>query len=449
MKIAQQYFNRGNSKIFLKDYASAIVYFDKGIEINPKFAKAYYQRGLAKKKYQESKGSLAEFTRFSESKFEDTGVFDKSILSMVYTFKNSSEAIADFDKAIEINPGFAKAYYSRGLAKNYYHNHAGVIIDFARSTEIDSEFAEAYEKEGIAMGYNIKDFDGVISDFDKAIEIDPRFAEAYYSRGLAKNHRQIQIGTVFVNKKRKAIELTTTDDNVELSINEHLKDCLGAISDFDKAIEIDPEYAEAYYCRGLAKNYFMDYLSAIKDFKEQLSNDSRNMDTDNSRDIAMYYQLKDYSGAIADFDMAIKINPKHAKAYYNRGLVKNYFQDHLEEIDNFSRTKELCTEFTESNSSTKLVMNFRSRNYSGAIADFDKAIEINPRFAKAYYRRGIVKNYYQDRTGALKDFNKAIEVNPGYAEAYHKRGILKEILDHKEGGIFDLKRAGELGYTEM
>ena len=50
MKIAQQYFNRGNSKIFLQDYAGAIVYFDKGIEINPKFAKAYYQRGLAKKK---------------------------------------------------------------------------------------------------------------------------------------------------------------------------------------------------------------------------------------------------------------------------------------------------------------------------------------------------------------------------------------------------------------
>lgn len=449
MKIAQQYFNRGNSKIFLQDYAGAIVYFDKGIEINPKFAKAYYKRGLAKSYYQESKRLTAQSTRFSKISVKDTRFYDKSVLSMVYSIKNSSEAIADFDKAIEINPGFAKAYYSRGLAKNYYHNHAGVIHNFDRSAEIDIEFAEAYEKDGIVMGYNQKDYDGVISDFDKAIEIDPGFAEAYYSRGLAKNHRQSQLEIVNLGKKHNDNELSSIDENIELFINDYLKDCLGAIADFDKAIEIDPGYAEAYYCRGLAKNDYLDYRSAMRNLNKRLSDESETIGRDYSKDIAMYYQLKDYSGAIADFDMAIKINPKHAKAYYNRGLVKNYFQDHLDEIDNFSRTNERGSEFTESNCSTDLRMNFGYRNYSGAIADFDKAIEINPRYAKAYYRRGIVKNYYQDHYGALMDFNKVIEVNPAYAEAYYRRGKLKEILDQKENGLLDLRRAEELGYTGM
>ena len=56
MKVAQHYFNRGKKKISYKDYAGAIVYFDKGIEINPNFAWAYLNRGIAKNFNQDHDG---------------------------------------------------------------------------------------------------------------------------------------------------------------------------------------------------------------------------------------------------------------------------------------------------------------------------------------------------------------------------------------------------------
>ncbi|MGE4597046.1 MAG: tetratricopeptide repeat protein [Methylophilaceae bacterium] len=58
------------------------------------------------------------------------------------------------------------------------------------------------------------------------------------------------------------------------------------------------------------------------------------------------------------------------------------------------------------------------KDYSGAIADYNKAIEINPNHADAYYNRGIAKDNLEDYYGAIADYTKAIEIDPNDAEAY-------------------------------
>ena len=66
----------------------------------------------------------------------------------------------------------------------------------------------------------------------------------------------------------------------------------GAIDDWSKAIEIDPQNAVAYYNRGLANS-----------------------------------NLKDYQAAIDDWSKAIEINPQHANAYHNRGSARELVND--------------------------------------------------------------------------------------------------------------------------
>ena len=67
-------------------------------------------------------------------------------------------------------------------------------------------------------------------------------------------------------------------------------------------------------------------------------------------------ELKEFQGAIADYDKLIKINPRNSNAYSNRGLAKSNLQD-----------------------------------YQGAIADYDKAIEINSQNTVSYLNRGIAR----------------------------------------------------------
>ena len=71
-----------------------------------------------------------------------------------------------------------------------------------------------------------------------------------------------------------------------------LEDYRGAISDHNKAIELNPKYAVAYNNRGIAKG-----------------------------------NLEDYRGAISDYNKVIELNPQYADAYYNRGVAKYILKD--------------------------------------------------------------------------------------------------------------------------
>ena len=88
-------------------------------------------------------------------------------------------------------------------------------------------------------------------------------------------------------------------------------------------------------------------------------------------------------------------------------------------------------------------------DYYGAIADYTKAIEINPRFADAYYNRGNLKRDLEDYYGAIADYTKAIEINPRYVEAIENRGFAKSKLKDYEGACMDYRKALSLGSQRL
>ena len=84
--------------------------------------------------------------------------------------------------------------------------------------------------------------------------------------------------------------------------------------------------------------------------------------------------------------------------------------------------------------------------YDQAIADYNKAIEINPGYAMAYYNRGRA---YAIGTGqydqAIADYNKAIEINPMFISAYKNRGLVMMKLGNTKMACSDWKQTCELG----
>src|SRR4030066_90725 len=63
-----------------------------------------------------------------------------------------------------------------------------------------------------------------------------------------------------------------------------------------------------------------------------------------------------------------------------------------------------------------------AKDYDGAIAEFTKAIESNPKSEGAYWGRGTAYHIKGDDDRAIQDYNKAIELNPKSALAYSNRG---------------------------
>ena len=60
---------------------------------------------------------------------------------------------------------------------------------------------------------------------------------------------------------------------------------------------------------------------------------------------------------------------------------------------------------------------YKKGNKEGAIKDYSKAIELNPKFVDAYWCRGVVRHELGDKEGAVKDYSQVIELNPKFIDA--------------------------------
>jgi tetratricopeptide (TPR) repeat protein len=116
-------------------------------------------------------------------------------------------AIADFDRAAELDPKNDAPYYNRGQARRLKNDTAGAIADYTKAIELGSTNPAAYNNRGNARAEN-KDRDGAIADYTRAIELKPDYARAYYNRAVL--------------KKEKG-------------------DAAGAAADFKRAQKLDPE----------------------------------------------------------------------------------------------------------------------------------------------------------------------------------------------------------------
>jgi tetratricopeptide (TPR) repeat protein len=145
----------------------------------------------------------------------------------------------------------------------------------------------------------------------------------------------------------------------------------GAIKDFTKAIELNPQYDSAYSRRGYCKHFLKQYKEAITDYTKAIEISPGYGDAYYNRALSEY-KLQDYNSSIADNTKAIELDPKNASAYQNRGVCRN---DAL-------------------------------KDYQGAISDYTKAIEIDPNSADSYSNRGNSKFFLADKKGACEDWKK-------------------------------------------
>jgi tetratricopeptide (TPR) repeat protein len=100
-----------------------------------------------------------------------------------------------------------------------------------------------------------------------------------------------------------------------------------AVSDFSKAIEKNPDFAEAYNNRGLVYAKQRDFIQAIADYTKAIALNPSFSAAYNNRGLAyhnrgtVYGNQENFNQAVSDYNQAVKIDPNYAQAYYNRGFT--------------------------------------------------------------------------------------------------------------------------------
>jgi protein O-mannosyl-transferase len=191
-------------------------------------------------------------------------------------------------------------------------------------------------------------------------------------------------------------------------------DYTGAMSDFNLAIKLMPNFKEAYYNRGLLRS-----------------------------------ELGDNADALIDLSIAIKISPSYKEAYLLRGKIKMNNGDYKGAIDDYLKALEISPTYKAAYfriGETKE----RQGNYLGAIELYEKATKVLPDFQEAYCKSGELKRTLGDFSGALNDLNKAIEIMPGFKEAYNSRAIVHFSMGKTNEAYADFNKALEIdnGYFD-
>jgi tetratricopeptide (TPR) repeat protein len=211
------------------------------------------------------------------------------------------------------------------------------------------------------------------------------------------------------------------------------------ISNYSKAINLNPNHAWAYINRCNAYDGKEEYDRAIRDCDKALELDPKHSFAYNNRGNA--YQGKDeYDRAIGDYDKAIELDPKYIAAYNNRGNAYHSKGEYDLAIKDYDKANQLDPTFVFAYSG-RCISYYRKKNYDLAVKECKKAIELDPKFTIAYFNRGYAYYAKNDYDLAIKDFDKTIELDPKDSDVYNARANAYDDKGDRDKAIRDYDKA--------
>ncbi|RAM48686.1 MAG: hypothetical protein C6Y22_26465 [Hapalosiphonaceae cyanobacterium JJU2] len=192
--------------------------------------------------------------------------------NQLFHLRRYEEAIASYDKAVEIKPDYYQAWYNRGVALGLLERYEEAIASYDKAVEIKPDYHEAWCGRGVALD-QLGQYEEAIASYDKAIKFKPDFPEAWTNRGLILEnlHRYKEATASF----KRALEINPNFPEVYNawnglgSIYNSLGQFEDAISAYDQALKFKSDYHQAWLNRGIAAgksfsyNPFPSTISAI------------------------------------------------------------------------------------------------------------------------------------------------------------------------------------------
>ncbi|MBM3436850.1 MAG: tetratricopeptide repeat protein [Bacteroidetes bacterium] len=248
-----------------------------------------------------------------------------------------------------------------------------------------------------------------ISFYSDIILKYPKVETAYTNRGAVRKENHDLKGAL--SDFNKALDIGTKDyraysnrGSVYLDLGEYSN----ALADYQQAITLKPDHPQILADYGFVQMQTGDLKGAFESYSKSLGIKSFNPEVYSNRG-TVRHRAGDFAGAISDYEMASKQNPEYVNAHFNRGLARLQVND-----------------------------------FKGAINDFLTAIKLNPRHEQAYSNMGVAWSKLNDLTKALECYDKAISLQPGYSEAWLNRGIDRYYAGDFQGSISDLNKTIEL-----
>jgi len=203
-----------------------------------------------------------------------------------YELEDFAEAIACWDKAVELQPDYYQAWSNRGLALKNLGRWDEVLSSYDRALELEPTYDKAWYNRGIALS-ELGRYGEAIASFDRLLDLNPDDYKTWYSRG-----NTLQRG------------------------GQHSE----AIASYDRALELKADLPEVWYGRGEALTQDRQYSEAIASYDRALELKADLPEVWHGRGEALA-NIGSCEEAIASYDRALQLKPDAWEVWLGRSQI--------------------------------------------------------------------------------------------------------------------------------
>lgn len=338
-----------------------------------------------------------------------------------YKNKEYEKALIQFNSAVNIKQDFVNGYFNIAMTEQKLNKKQNSINNFKRAISLDPNYLAAHANLGM-LYYVDNDFKNALDAFVNVVKIDNRYN---YQRKIGDCYKGL-------NQPDKAIDAYLTSISINPKSNEKEKneasDTYSEMADIEnkrgkysialdyvkKGLELSDKLPNLYFMSGYAKARLNDKSGAIDDYKKLLDLDPNY--------ISGYVNLSNLLNEMALFDDSVKISqkgigydPNNYKLYNNLGDSLQKLGNYKDAIMSYKNSISKNPNIAETYFNLGICYKLASDN-ENSIEPFKNAIKINPNYFDAYYEIGeslfLLKMYDE----SMVMFNSLLDKKPDYSK---------------------------------
>ncbi len=414
---------------------------------HPQHAVLYAMRAELFEQQQQYEQAIRDYTTCLTLRPEHAETYTRR--AMAHCAAGSQEqGLKDLKQALRLDPNHVAALAGRGMIYLQLDAWEQALADFEAAIEHDRRNPSLQVHRGRTL-IGRGDYPRAVEALTQALRLDPHHDAAYAWRALARRR-----GSPVPSDE--TIQAMLSDFDAALDIQpEHAGyrlyraevrlgagDIRGAAADCDFILAREPQSGEAHALRGIARQRLGDSPGAIEDCDWAIECGAESADVHLARAFA-HEDLGETEAALADCEAALDTNPQEVVAINLRGAIRLKQGDLEEAAEDFDAAIELEPEWALPFANRGNVCRARGDNQE-AIGAYSRALELDAQMAFAYLNRALAWADEQEDDKAFADFAAALRLVPDLAGAYVERAWLRIRRQEFDEALADLNEAVRL-----
>lgn len=365
------------------------------------------------------------------------------IIGSSWGFLHQSEKAREvFNKVISLSSDDPAQYNIQGVALSRTDQYTDALQSFQKAIDRDPGYATAWNNMGVTY-LAMNNTDKALDAFSRAISLKPDEPVFYSNKGYACLKRNDLGGALAMGKSARQLDMTCVPawfvSGDAQYLDRNWKDAFYSYDGGFNALQ----NSETWYFQGADKTRITKGMQPVEAYFSAIASNIR-FDSIWERTTVIQHKIQRYQNTLDLFDQIIAVTPDYGEGWKRKAVAGV-------RIERYESVKDACERaLTFYPNDPEILSAYgyslgRLGDYIAAMKYINKAIEIEPRYARAYLYKGLINSFYGQKNDAITAFQKGIEYDPHNGELFDALSDIQMKNGDTLGGVIS-KIRGMAGF---